>query len=140
MGRNRKNEDERLDYKLPGIRVTLGELEKVEAAAREHNLSKTDMLRRIIFKKLPKFNKREDAIVPKGLVPELSKLNGSLRNLYNDNKRNGLFDANKSAEILDLIKDAVIKVTRCCDDYWERRLSDDWQSDTEEEEPAVLNQ
>lgn len=131
MGRNRKNEDERLDYKLPNIRVTLAELEKVEAAAREHDLSKTEMLRRIIFRKLPKFRQREDAIVPKGLVPELSKLNGSLRNLYSDNKRTGLFDAARSAEILDLIKDAVVKINRCCDDYWERRLSDDRQGDPE---------
>lgn len=89
------------------VRVTQAEKAESAEAAEQKELTVSDYLRLLIFRRLPKHKLQRLKLVDDKLVAELARQGGNFRSLYKEYDRTGVFDSVRSAQILDMIEDAL---------------------------------
>lgn len=126
MARAKKNEASVRTHKAE-VRMTKAEYEELKRCAAERQLSVSDWLRVLIFRRLPRPRATRLQIVDTRTPAELLRLGGNLRDLYNTYAKTGNFYPDETRSILDAIGRAVISIARCYDEYYRREFGDDRQ-------------
>lgn len=101
------------------MRVTPKEYEDLKSAADDQELTLTDFLRILIFKRMPKHRAKKIQLVDPVIGSELSRAMGLFKSLYTDYGRSGHFDSDRSAELLREIGALLRKIDRCLDRFLE---------------------
>lgn len=131
---------DRKEMKLPDIRVTKREYDEVMAGAKERDLSITDWLRVLIFRRIPKHRMKKLQLIDTSIVSELSRQGGNIRSLYNDFAKTGKFFPEETRRVLHDIDMTVMKIKRVYDIYLERELlKNDRQSDPPQKEGHAVH-
>lgn len=89
------------------VRVTKPEKAEIAEAAEQKELTVSDYLRLLIFRRLPKHKLQRLKLVDDKLVAELARQGGNFRSLYKEYDRTGHFDSARSAHILGMIEEAL---------------------------------
>lgn len=129
MARPKKHDRERKDFALPRLRVTKREYDEVLEGAKERELSMTDWLRVLIFRRIPRHRTKRLHLIDTSVISELSRQGANIRSLYNEYAKSGNFFPEETRRVLHDIDMTVLKIKRVYDIYLERELLIDDRQD-----------